>query len=191
MERDAVDDRGDESGIGDDLAPFAELEVRRDRDAGFLVAFGEDLEQEFRAAAVEGDVAEFVDAEQVESAGAGDESGELSLVGSFDEFVDELRAGGVTHAASLFARGDPESDEEMSFSGSGVAEEHDGLTVVEVGASGKGRDRRRVDARRGIEVELGESFHARESGFVDASHSASFSAVIDLKREGLSARNPR
>ena len=44
MEGDAVDDGGDEAGVGDDLAPFAEGEVRRDRDGGFLVSFGEDLE---------------------------------------------------------------------------------------------------------------------------------------------------
>jgi hypothetical protein len=80
-------------------------------DGGLLFSLGENLEQQFGAAAVELDVAELVDAKQVEAPVAGDESGEASFVGGFDEFVDQLRAGGVTHPASLFAGGDAETDE--------------------------------------------------------------------------------
>ncbi len=65
VEGGAVDDGGDEAGVGDDLAPFAEGEVRGQGDRGLLLAFGEDLEQELGAAGVELDVAELVEAEQV------------------------------------------------------------------------------------------------------------------------------
>ena len=44
-------------------------------DGGLLFAFGEDLEQQLGAAAVELDVADLVDAEQVEASVAGDECG--------------------------------------------------------------------------------------------------------------------
>lgn len=76
VEGEPVDDRGDEAGVGDDATPFGEWEVGCDRDAGFFFAFGEDLEQEFGAAAVEFDVAELVEAEEVEAGVAADEASE-------------------------------------------------------------------------------------------------------------------
>jgi hypothetical protein len=47
VEGDPVDDGGHESGVGDDLAPFAERQVAGQGDGSFLFAFGEDLEQQF------------------------------------------------------------------------------------------------------------------------------------------------
>jgi hypothetical protein len=95
VEGDAVDDGGDEAGVGDDLAPFAEGQVRGQSDRGLLFTLGQDLEQQLRAAGVELDVAELVEAEQIEAAVAGDESGQASFVGGFGEFVGELRGGEV------------------------------------------------------------------------------------------------
>lgn len=70
-EGEPVDDGGAESGVGEGLAPAGEGVVGGDDDGVLLLAFGEDLEEEFGAAAVELHVAEFVDAEQVRLAGAG------------------------------------------------------------------------------------------------------------------------
>jgi hypothetical protein len=86
VEGDPVDDGGDEAGVGDDLAPFAERQVGGQPDRR-LLAFGEHLEQQLGAAAVELGVADLIDAEQVETAVAGDEAGEAAFVGGFDEFV--------------------------------------------------------------------------------------------------------
>lgn len=58
---DAVDDRGGEFVVGEDRAPFAELDVRGEDDAASLVRAGDDLVEQ--AGAV--DVAEFVEDEQV------------------------------------------------------------------------------------------------------------------------------
>ncbi len=47
---DAVDDDGDEAGVGDDMAPFIwKWQVRSQGDGGFLFAFGRDLEQQLAA----------------------------------------------------------------------------------------------------------------------------------------------
>ena len=51
VEGEAVDDGGAEAGVGEGLGPAAEALVGRDRDAGFLFSFGQDLEQELGAAA--------------------------------------------------------------------------------------------------------------------------------------------
>ena len=69
--------------------------VGGDRDGGLLLPFGEDLEQQFGAAAVEFHVAEFVEAEQIDAAVAGDGPGQLLVVGGLDELVDQLGGQGV------------------------------------------------------------------------------------------------
>src|SRR5262249_22604532 len=80
-EGDAVDDGGDEAGVGEDGSPFAEGQVGPDRDGGSFLAFGDDLEQQLGAAGVELDVAELVEQEQVEAAVAADDAGQLPLAG--------------------------------------------------------------------------------------------------------------
>jgi hypothetical protein len=91
--------------------PIREGQVGGDRDGGSFFAFGDDLEQQFGSAGVDLDVAEFVEAEQVEAAVAGNDSGQDSFVGGFDEFVHELGGGDVADAAALLASGKPEADE--------------------------------------------------------------------------------
>ena len=61
VEGDPVDDGGDEAGVGEDGAPFAEREVCPDRDRGSFFLLGDDLEEQFGAARVDLDVAQFVD----------------------------------------------------------------------------------------------------------------------------------
>jgi hypothetical protein len=46
---------------GEDLHPLGKREVGRDDDAASLVAFGEQVEEELAADAIEGDEAEFVE----------------------------------------------------------------------------------------------------------------------------------
>jgi hypothetical protein len=73
---DAVDDGGDEAGVGEDGALFAEREVGRDRGGGFFFSFGDDLEEQLSAFGVDLDVAGFVEAEQVQAAVAADDAGQ-------------------------------------------------------------------------------------------------------------------
>ena len=115
VEGDAVDDRGDQAGVGEDGAPFAEGQVGGDSDRGAFFAFGDDLEQQFGSARVDVDVAELVEAEQVESSVAGDDAGQDAFVGGFDEFVDQLGGSDVADAAALFAGGQAQPDEQMAL----------------------------------------------------------------------------
>jgi hypothetical protein len=64
VEGDPVDDRGDEAGVGEDGAPFAERQVGPDRDGGSFFPLGDDLEQQLGAAWVDLDVAELVEQEE-------------------------------------------------------------------------------------------------------------------------------
>ena len=82
--RHPVDDGGHQAWIGDDLAPLAEGEVRGHGHRGFLLALGQDLEEQFGATRVELDIAEFIEQQQVETAVAVDEARQPSFVGGFD-----------------------------------------------------------------------------------------------------------
>ena len=73
VEGDAVDDGGDEPWVGEDAAPFAERQVGGDGDRGAFFACGDDLEEQLGSAGVDLDVAKFVEAEQGETAVAGDD----------------------------------------------------------------------------------------------------------------------
>src|SRR5215469_17872206 len=60
---------------------FGERFVGGDGDRGALLSLGENLEKEFGAAPVEFHIAQFVKADQVDAAVAGDQLGQLPLVG--------------------------------------------------------------------------------------------------------------
>jgi hypothetical protein len=185
VEGDAVDDGGDQAGVGEDGAPFTEGQVGGDGDAGPFLAFGDDLEEEFGAAGVDLDVAEFVEAEQVQAGVAAHDAGQLAVIGCFDQFVDQVRGGDVADAAALFAGGQAQPDEQVRLPGPGVPEQDDGFTGVEVGPGGQGGQRRRADGGDGVDVELGQAFQAWEAGFGDAPGAASFVAFVDLGAEDL------
>ena len=71
VEGQPVDYRGRSAGIGEGLAPLAERRVGGNRDRGALFAFGQDLEQQLSATAVQVQVAELVETQQVVAAVAG------------------------------------------------------------------------------------------------------------------------
>ena len=75
VEGDPVDDGGDQAGVGEHGSPFAEGQVRGDRDGRSFFAFGDDLEEQLGAAGVDFDVSELVQTEQVEASVAADHSG--------------------------------------------------------------------------------------------------------------------
>ena len=79
-EGEAVDDRGAQARVGEGLVPGGEGFVGGDGDRGAFFSFGEDLEEQSGAAAVQLQVAQFVDQQQVDAAVAVDEFGEVFVV---------------------------------------------------------------------------------------------------------------
>jgi hypothetical protein len=82
------------------------------------------LEEQFGAAGVDVDVAEFVEQQQIEAAVAGDDAGQDAFVGGFDELVDELGGGDVADSAALFAGCEAQPGREVGLAGAGWAKEH-------------------------------------------------------------------
>jgi hypothetical protein len=88
--------------------------------------FGDDL-----------DVAEFVQAEQVEAAVAADDAGKDAVVGGFGELVDQAGGGDAADPAALLAGGLAQADQQAVIAGAAVAEQRDRLAGVQVGAGGQ------------------------------------------------------
>src|SRR5579863_5426085 len=99
----AVDDGFREAGVGEDLGPLAEREVRRDDHRRALVALADDLEDELGRAGGEGEVAELVEDHEFGAGVAGDDAAELpSGLGGL-ELVRQRREGGEADSSSLLA----------------------------------------------------------------------------------------
>src|ERR1022692_5045666 len=135
-----VDDGGAEPGVGEGGRPFAEGGVGGDRDRGAFLAFGEDLEQQLGAAAVELEVAELVQAEQVDAAVAGDGAREGLVVGGLDEFVDQRGGGRIAHPVAVLGGGGAQPDQQVGLAGSGVADQAGGLPGGDPRGPGQGAD---------------------------------------------------
>src|SRR5208283_3296931 len=101
--------------------------VRGHGDRRLLLALGEDLEQQLRPSRVELDVAELIEAQQIEPSVACNDAREPTLVGGLDEFVHQLRSGHVSDAKTLLACGHPEPDQQMRLAGARVSEQDDRL----------------------------------------------------------------
>jgi hypothetical protein len=100
---------------------FAERQVRGQGDRRLLLAFGQDLEEQLGPSGIELDVAELVQAEQVEASVAGDDAAEPALVGRLGQLVDQLGAGGVADPVALLAGGQAEADQQVRLARPAVA----------------------------------------------------------------------
>jgi hypothetical protein len=96
---------------------FAEALVGGDGDAGLFLAFGEDLKQQVSAAFVEFHISQFVDAEQIDAAVAGDGLVERQFVGGLDEFVDELGGQDVFDSVAGHGCFRAQRDEQVGLAG--------------------------------------------------------------------------
>ena len=65
--REAVEQRGRHFGIAEDARPFAEGEIGGDDDRGALIEAADQVEQELSAGLREGEIAEFVENDEVEA----------------------------------------------------------------------------------------------------------------------------
>ena len=150
-----------------------------------LLPFGQDLEQQLGAAAVEFHVAEFVDAEQVDAAVAGDGLGQLLLVGGLDQLVDELGGQGVADPVAGHGGLGAQRDQQVGLAGAGVADQAQRLALLDPVAGGEGVDDGGVDVGVGVEVEVAQRLLPGEPGGLDPPFGAAAGAVVALGHQQL------
>jgi hypothetical protein len=148
----------------------------------FSSRFGEDLEEEFGAAAVQFHIAELIDAEQVDAAVAGDGLGQHLFVGGFDGFVYEPGGQGVFDPVTLLRRGGAEADEQVGFSGSGVPDQALGCTFADPVRGRVGVDGGGVDVRVRVEIKIPEPFVPRKVRCFDPADRGAVQALSVLPR---------
>jgi hypothetical protein len=71
----------------------------------------------------------------------------------------------------------------VGLAGAAVAEQHDRLSGVQVGACGQARELRGSDGGDGVGVEVGEALEARELRLGDAAGAAAAGAVVEFGGE--------
>ena len=120
----AIEQRGRHLGIAEDARPFAEGEIGGDDDRGALVEPADEVEQELAAGLSEGQIAEFVEDDEVHAGQVIGDPTLPSVAGLGLEPVDEIdhvvepAAGAGSDAAS----GD--GDGKMGLAGAGSADQH-------------------------------------------------------------------
>ena len=130
----AVDHRGGDHLVTEDLTPPGEGQVRRQDQRGVLVARRDQLEEEVGRLLLEGDVAHFVDNEQRVAAQPCELVAQASLGVGLLQSHHPLDRRGEQDALALGRGADPETDCEVRLAGARRAEQHDVGTLGEVGA---------------------------------------------------------
>src|SRR5512142_945460 len=185
VEGEPVHDGSAQPRVGEGGCPLAEGGVGGDRDGGAFLAFGEDLEQQLGAAPVQLEVAELIQAQQVDPAVPGDGAGQGLVVGGLDELVDQRGGGDVADPAAVFGGGGAQPDEQVGLAGAGVADQAARLPGGHPGAPGQGVDQRGGHVRVGGVVEVLDPLGAGEGGLADQPGLAAGLPVVAFQREQL------
>ncbi len=156
---------GHDGVAGEDVGPFGEGFVGGEDDGSAgVVALADDLEQQRGLGLIEGEVADFVDDEELGPGEVVHLAVEFVFGEGFSEPAGGFDGAGEVNAVAQFRAGDTEADGEMGFPHAGWAEENDVTAFGEVAAGGKFVEELGVDGGLGLEVEVGQAFHDGEPG---------------------------
>ena len=167
--RQAVQRNAGEAFAPQDLGPVLEGEVGRHDQAVPLICRRDDIEQQFRSRLAGGNVAEFVEDQEVKLAQRLSVTQQLPLLLGFEQLGDEFGDAEEPRLAALGAGGHAQGGGEVRLAGSRGADEQHVLAVVEVVPFDQLEHERFVDARPGGEVELVEQLGGGEPGRLQSS----------------------
>ena len=164
----AVEKGSGEAFVAKDLSPTLEGQVGGEQYALPFVGAAEHLEEEFGAGFRKGDIAEFVEDEQVEFLQPLEQPGKLPVFAGFEELGDQGGDGVEAHALSLGTGGMAQGRGQVGLAGAGITHEQNVLPAVEVFAAHELEHEVFVDAGLGLEVEGVQGFEDGELGRFDA-----------------------
>ena len=146
------------------LRPVLERQVGGRDQAVPLVGGGDHIEQEFRPGLAGGNVAQFVEDQQVQLAKLLPQPQELPLFFSLQEQGDELGDAEEADFAALGTGGHTQRRGHVEPAGSRGTDEQNVLPLVEIFPFDQFHEQRLVDARSGREVELIKRLMGWEAG---------------------------
>ncbi|MDH6246085.1 hypothetical protein M2432_003741 [Mycobacterium sp. OTB74] len=115
---------------------------------------------------------ELVNQDQIDSAVAVDQLAELFVVGSLDQFVDQLAGQGAADALAGLGGQGAQRDQQMAFAGARVTDQTQWVSGLDPGAAGQLTDDRRVDGRVSLKRELLQPFWPGKPSLADAAPGA-------------------
>ena len=122
----AIEQRGRHFGVTEDRRPFAEAEVRCDDDAGSLIKFAEQMEEQYSPGRAERQVAQFVEDDEIGVDQASGDLACLAVVLFLFEGVDEFHSGEEPDALAVMLDGlDADRCGDMGLARAGAADEDD------------------------------------------------------------------
>ena len=133
----AIEQRGRHLGVAEHAGPFAEGQVCGDDDGGTLVKPADEVEQELAAGLGEGQIAEFIEDDEVHAGQMIGETALASIPGLGLEPVDEIdhivesTAGAAADAASN------NGDGKMGLAGTGPTDQDDVASLGDEAAGGE------------------------------------------------------
>ena len=164
---------------------FGERLVGRDSDRRAFLPLSENLEQQFGTAPVQFHVAKLVKADQAGPAVAGDQLGQLPLIGGLGQLVDQLGGQRVTDPVAGLGGQRAQRDQQVRLPGSAIADQAKRVAGRDPAAGGQLSDHRRADRRVGVEGELLEPFRPREAGLAHPAGGAAPVPVVALGHHQL------
>ena len=131
MVGDAVEQGAGEALAGEDRGPFLEGQVGGDDGGAVFVAPAEDIEQQLAAGLRQGNVAEFVDDQQVHLGELVLEAEQPLLVARLHHLVDQMGGGGEAHGEALLAGGEAEGQRDVRLAAAARSEQDRVLPAVQ------------------------------------------------------------
>src|SRR6185503_7220848 len=145
------------------LAPFLEAFVRREHGGRVLVAPTDELEEEHRAVAGHGQIADLVDHEERGIREGREPTCKTTGGLRFLERGDELGERAVVDAPAALRSSDGEADRQMRLTDTRRAEQYDVLLALDEAELVQALDLLALDRGLEGEVEVGQSLHGRKS----------------------------
>jgi hypothetical protein len=164
----AVDERGGDHGVAEDLAPRFEAAIGGDDDRAAFVAAGDQGEEQVGGLAFERQVADLVDDDQRVALDPLEFVVQRVAVLRLLETVDRLLGGRERDAVPGLAGLDRQGDREVCLAGARRAEEADVAVLVDPGELREVQDQRLLGAGLGGEVEVLQRLVGGERGVADA-----------------------
>ena len=129
-----------------DFRPFLEGQVGRKHEAMMLIGPADDLEEQFGPRLGEGNISQFIDDQQIESLELFVQSLKPFFLPAFHELSDKIGGGIEADAVALGASRKRQSANQLSFPGSGVSDQQDVFSFVQILASQELPDQRLIEA---------------------------------------------
>ena len=177
----AVDHRGSDDVVAEDLAPASEGLVAGDDEGGSFVAGGDELEEQVRGLGFERDVADLVDDQQRVASEAAQLVLQAAVVVGAGEAVDPLGGGREQDPVPGLAGADRDAGGEVGLAGAGRSEEDDVVLGGDEVEGAQVRDQVASQAAGVVEVELLEGLACRGTSLRGSV----------LRRRGTRGRTPR